>query len=167
MTELQFELSPVDEFPVKKRRGGPGGAGRVSPYSEILDQIRATPNQAFKITAQPLDAEGGNVKAASAARRIHEGLIKGVQAGEFEAEGADGHVYVKYVGQSGIDEWAAGEPERERRKQAKAEAKAAKAAAKLDAANDEQATDSSVTDPGRSGVAETPGVTFSDSASGW
>lgn len=165
MSDLQLELTPVDEPPAPKRRGGGGGGrGRVSPYTSLLDQIKAQPDTWFKLTREPLDEEGKSVKSASAARRIHEGLIRDVSPGEFESVGREGHVYARYVGQAGIDEWDAGEPERAAERERRATAKAAKAAAKL---SENGAGGGATSESGELATAGAGGTQPASSEGGW
>lgn len=124
-----FALTRVASMPEKPERAG---VGRPSPLAPMLAEIRnAGPGEPFQITAEPLVDEPGakTSKAAQTASRIRNGQISGTMPGEFDASDKDGHVFVQYVGQPGIDAANAAKVKRAENKERKAAKLAAQAAA--------------------------------------
>lgn len=98
-------LVRVASMPTRPERKGT--VGRPSQLVPLLAQIReAGPGEAFQVTAEPLhDAEDAkSSRGGQMASRIRSGNVSGIEPGEFDAIHAeDGHVYVQYIGASGIE----------------------------------------------------------------
>lgn len=115
-------MSSIIEWaePVSKSRSIPG---RKSTYGEALSALRSTPGQWARVS----DDLGGT-KAASHAARIRNGIVVDVEPGEFEAADDNGCLFVKFVGEAGVQAYAESKAARDSKK-AKRDAKAAEKAA--------------------------------------